>query len=120
MAKLYGCCGTFQPRHLLRGSYHSQGRVQPAEKLRDREVAILRRLGIGANDDSPVPPPKPKWMRWPTYGRLLRELEWVRNAYGLALMREFFRATGKDLQVEPDPADEERVRELAARFGAAA
>ena len=120
VAKLYGCCGTFQPRHLLRGSYHSQGRVQPAEKLRDREVTILRRLGAGANDDSPIPPAKPKWMRWPTYERLVRELEWVRNAYGLALAREFFGATGIDLKAEKDPADEERVRRLAGRFSTTA
>ena len=120
VAKLYNCCGTFQPRHLLRGSYHSQGRVQPAEKLRDREVAILRRLG--ADDRSPPMPRKPKWMRVPTYHRLVYELIQVRNAHGLALAREFHQSTGIDL-TQDDPEEEDpvltrKVRRLATRYGA--
>lgn len=116
VAKLYNCCGTFQPRHLLRGSYHSQGRVRPAEKLRDREVAILRRLG--ADDSSPPKPRKPKWMRVRTYHRLVYELIQVRNAYGLALASEFHRSTGIDLLAEEDPTTKKRIQKLAARFGA--
>ena len=95
VAKLYGCTGMFHSRYMLDASYRSQDRVPAGEKLRDREVAILRRLD--ADDSSPPTPPKPKWMRWPTYGRLIRELRLVRNAYGLALAREFYTATGIDL-----------------------
>ncbi len=94
VAKLYRCCGTFQPRHLLHASYRSQDRVSSAERLRDREVAILKRL---AADDHSRSYPKPKWMRWPTYGRLIRELRAVRGAYGVALAREFYLSTGIDL-----------------------
>lgn len=118
VAKLYNCAGTFQPRHLIRGTYHSQGRVQPSEKLRDREVAILRRLG--ADDSSPPMPRKPKWMRVPTYYHLVFKLIRVRNAYGLALAQDFHRSTGIDLLAEEDPAIAGRVQKLAARFGTAA
>lgn len=92
VAKLYGCCGTFQPRHLLNASYSSQDRVPPTEKLQDREQAILRRLG--ADGRSYGDPPKPKWMRWPTYSRLALELRSIRYSYGEALALEFRRKIG--------------------------
>nr|WP_137830887.1 hypothetical protein [Methylobacterium sp. L1A1] len=95
VAKLYGCTGLFHSRHVLDASYRSQDRVPAGEKLRDREVAILRRLE--ADDSSPPTPPKPKRMRADTYVQLIRELGHVRSAYGLALAREFFTATGIDL-----------------------
>ena len=94
-AKLYGCSGTFPPRHAAGGSYRSQDRVSATEKLRDREVAILMRLD--ADDSTPGTPPRPKWMRWATYGRLIRELRTVRTAYGIGMAAELYQLTGLDL-----------------------
>lgn len=95
VAKLYGCAGTFQPRHALDASYRSQDRVPTTEKLRDREVSVLRRLG--ADDRDQGDPPKPKWMRWPTYRRLLTELRACRYRYGIAMARDLYLLTGLDL-----------------------
>lgn len=98
VAKLYGRTGTFQPRHLLVASYRSQDRVPAAEKLRDREVAILRQLD--ADDRVHGDPPKPKWMRWPTYGRLASELRAIRGAHGLAMsknLRRLMKLAGEDV-----------------------
>lgn len=72
------------------------------ERLRDREVAILRRLD--ADDSSPPTPPKPKWMRWPTYGRLIRELRGVRAAHGIELARDLYERTGADMTDGEVPA----------------
>jgi hypothetical protein len=95
VAKLYSCCGTFQPRHLLDASYRSQDRVPATEKLRDREVALMRRLGT--DDRAFGDPPKPKWMRWPTYSRLALELRGVRHGYTVAFARDVRRLTGDDV-----------------------
>ena len=106
LAKLYGCRGTFQPRHLIDASYRSQDRVPATEKLRDREVALLRRLG--ADDKVLGDPPKPKWMRWPTYSRLALELRATRYQYTVAMARDLYRLTGHDVS-------EGAVPEIAGR-----
>lgn len=95
VAKLYLCGGAFRPRHLLDASYRSQDRVPATEKLREREVALLRRLG--ADDSVPGDPPKPKWMRWPTYSRLALELRAVRYGYSVAFAHDLYRLTGHDV-----------------------
>jgi hypothetical protein len=99
VAKLYGCTGTFQPRHRLVASYRSQDRMPATEKLRDREVAILRRLD--ADDSVRGDPPKPKWMRWPTYSRLALDLRATRGAYAAGMandLRHLMRLAGEDLE----------------------
>lgn len=110
VSKLYGCAGTFQSRRVIDGSYHSQDRVPMTEKLRDREVWLLRRLG--ADDSARSDPPKPKWMRWPTYSRLALELRAVRYRYGLAMARDLYRLTGHDVSDGQSP-------EVVARTGIA-
>lgn len=95
VAKLYGCSGTFHPRHRLDASYRSQDRVPATEKIRDREVAILRRLE--ADDSVPGIPPKPKWMRWPTYSRLALELRAIRERYNVAFSNQLRRLVGSEL-----------------------
>lgn len=116
-AKLHSCAdGLFRTRYVIDAAYRSQDRVPATEKLRDREVAILRRLD--ADDSSPMPPPKPKWMRQPTYGRLVRELQGLRVAYGLGRMREVHRLTGADLLTNVDiEAEESTAMPRTARLG---
>lgn len=95
VAKLYGCRGVFRSRHMLDASYRSQDRVPAMEKLREREVVLMRRLGT---DDSVLgDPPKPKWMRWPTYRRLAEELKAVRYGYVVAFTQDVHRLSGHDV-----------------------
>lgn len=87
VAKLYSAGdGLFRSRHAIPLAYRSQGRVRPWEKLRNREVVLLERLGV--IEGWPGIPVKPKRMRQTTYRRLARELIQVRSARRLAQARD--------------------------------
>lgn len=60
-----------------------QRQLDMASKLRKRVGG-----GNGAFDDLPLPP-KPKWMRWPTYRRLQARYDRLNDLWAAGVMRAF-------------------------------
>lgn len=75
-AKLYLPPGAdrFASRRAYRMSYESR-RDKPLFRAQAWEARIIRKLGGDYGHPNAPTPPRPKWMRWRTYGRLCAELE---------------------------------------------
>lgn len=114
VAKLYSAGdGLFRSRHAIPLAYRSQDRVPAWEKLRNREVALLERLGV--IEGWPGVPAKPKRMRQPTYRQLTRELVQVRSARRLAQARDPRWVPDDDPLMDDEPIPSLREQWRAAR-----
>jgi len=70
---LYLIGGGLASRQALGLGYQVQRESPKDQRLRAAQVADAK---LGGNGNLLAPPPrKPKWMRWPTYWRLVRERE---------------------------------------------
>ena len=79
-------------RHAYRLSYATQ-RQSPSARARTRLQRGCVRLG-GMMDLLDPLPDKPKWMRWPTYNRLIEKMEPVAEHVGDDFLRAFGRLPG--------------------------
>ena len=93
MTKLYLPSGafTFASRQAYRLAYRSQ-REAPHDRALRRAFRLRGELGGKGGIGDYIP--KPKWMRWPTYGRKLEEVaaaEEVVDAYMAAFVHKLDR-----------------------------
>jgi hypothetical protein len=91
----------FASREAYRLAYASQGRGL-IDVGHDRLRRLYRKLGGKYGHFQQPPPPKPKWMRWRTYERLLAEIaaaEGAHNAVFIAGAKRFLARCGRPLDL---------------------
>jgi hypothetical protein len=74
VGKLYGGGRLFGCRHCYRLLYAVQ-RDGPMDQAHLHLARLHRKLGADYDRPDEPPPPKPKWMRWKTYSRIVRQIE---------------------------------------------
>jgi len=84
---------TFASRQAYRLGYRSQ-RESPRDRARSRTQDLRYKLGGSMNLMDPIPP-KPKWMRWPTYDRQVARIEAAEGINNIHLWAFVQRLQGK-------------------------
>ncbi len=74
VVKLYGAGRLFACRHCYRLGYRAQ-RGGPMDRAHLHLGRLHRKLGADYDGPDYPPPPKPKWMRWRTYSRVVQQIE---------------------------------------------
>jgi hypothetical protein len=74
VAKLYGAGRLFACRHCYRLGYAVQ-RGGLMDRTHHRLARLHRKLSANYDGPDRPPPPKPKWVRWRTYSRIVQQIE---------------------------------------------
>jgi hypothetical protein len=74
VAKLYAGGRLFACRHCYRLGYNVQ-RIGPMDQAHHHLARLHRKLSADYDGPEGPPAPKPKWMRWKTYSKLVQQIE---------------------------------------------
>jgi hypothetical protein len=84
-AKLYGGGRFFACRHCYRLGYAVQ-RLRPIDRAHHHLAQLHGKLGVDCAGPGIPPPPKPRWMRWRTYRRIVQQIEARQKQVDMAFM----------------------------------